>query len=91
MTMSPEHKRKISAGVKRYHAKCNKCAGGGPKSTPKPKKPKSAPKPKSTPKPKVAAPPAGDLGRRLGLATAKIERRAKMMRDKALARRIRGY
>ena len=32
MTMSPEHKRKISAGVKRYHAKCNKCAGGGPKS-----------------------------------------------------------
>ena len=51
----------------------------------KPKKPKAKPKPK----PK-ATKREMDAGRKLGTAVSKIERRYKVQRDTALARRIRG-
>ena len=77
--LSAEHKAKIAAGVKAYHKRCRECehSKGKPKTKAKPK-----PQPRQMPKP--------DHGRKLRLAVDRIERRAAVQRDTALARRIRG-
>ena len=81
----------LAAGVKAYHKRCREC--GHSKGKPKPKaKPKPKTKPRTQPV-QLAQPrqmPKPDHGRKLRQAVDRIERRAAIQRDTALARRIRG-